>query len=65
MTDDEAGHRAILPGEPAISGGMRMRRALTGVAADGGIEPGKRLMYLMSCGLTEEEAMVMSVCGNA
>ncbi len=32
ITDDEAGHRAVLPGEPVISGGMRMRRGGTGTA---------------------------------
>jgi hypothetical protein len=32
VTDDEAGHRAVLPGEPVISGGMRMRRGGTETA---------------------------------
>lgn len=32
VTDDEAGHRAVLPGEPVVSGGMRMRRGGTEAA---------------------------------
>jgi dienelactone hydrolase len=32
VTGDEAGHRAILPGEPVISGGVRMRRGGTETA---------------------------------
>ncbi len=29
LTDADAGHRAILPGEPVVSGGQRMRRGGT------------------------------------
>ena len=29
VTDPEAGHRTVLPGEPAVAGGMRMRRGGT------------------------------------
>jgi hypothetical protein len=29
VTDDQAGHRTILPGEPAVDGGMRMARGGT------------------------------------
>src|SRR5512146_453992 len=32
MTDDEAGHRSVLPGEPVVSGGARMRRGGTETA---------------------------------
>jgi pimeloyl-ACP methyl ester carboxylesterase len=32
VTDGEAGHRALLPGEPVISGGMRMQRGGTETA---------------------------------
>jgi dienelactone hydrolase len=32
VTDDEAGHRAVLPGEAAVSGGVRMRRGGTETA---------------------------------
>lgn len=32
VTDGEAGHRAVLPGEPVISGGLRMRRGGTETA---------------------------------
>ena len=32
VTDDEAGHRAVLPGEPVMSGGVRMRRGGTETA---------------------------------
>lgn len=32
VTDNEAGHRAVLPGEPVVSGGVRMRRGGTETA---------------------------------
>ena len=32
VTDDAAGHRTVLPGEPVISGGLRMRRGGTEAA---------------------------------
>jgi uncharacterized protein len=32
ITDADAGHRAILPGEPAVTGGMRMQRGGTDAA---------------------------------
>ena len=32
VADDEAGHRAVLPGEPVVSGGMSMRRGGTETA---------------------------------
>jgi hypothetical protein len=32
VSDSEAGHRTILPGEPVVTGGMRMRRGGTEVA---------------------------------
>jgi len=32
VTDDAAGHRAVLPGEPAVAGGARMRRGGTEAA---------------------------------
>jgi hypothetical protein len=32
VADDEAGHRAVLPGEAGVSGGVRMRRGGTELA---------------------------------